>query len=63
MTLPPLLLKPAELSRRWQVPDSTLRKWRSAGIGPKFIKIEGIVRYHEDEVRRCEQSMARGAKK
>lgn len=59
----PPLLKPAELAQRWQVPDSTLRKWRSAGIGPKFIKIEGIVRYHEDEVRRCERSAARRAKK
>ena len=59
----PQLLKPAELAQRWQVPDSTLRKWRSAGIGPKFIKIGGIVRYHEDEVRRCERSTARGAKK
>ena len=55
------LLKPADLARRWQVPDSTLRKWRSAGVGPKFIKIEGIVRYREEEVLRFERALARTA--
>lgn len=48
-------LKESDLVQRWQLPSGTLRKWRSQGVGPKFIKLEGSVRYRIDDVLRYEQ--------
>jgi len=41
----------AELSSLIGIKASTLRVWRSTKKGPPFYKVEGAVRYLEDEVR------------
>jgi hypothetical protein len=44
-----------ELSRMWDMPESTLRYWRCAGIGPPYVKLGGRIKYDladvEDYVR------------
>jgi hypothetical protein len=34
------------------VPVGTLRYWRNVGVGPAWIKLEGSIRYAEEEVLR-----------
>lgn len=34
-----------ELSKMWDMPESTLRYWRCAGIGPAYVKLGGRVKY------------------
>ena len=41
----PTLVNPKEAARILARPESTLRYWRCAGLGPRWIKIEGRVRY------------------
>lgn len=38
-------LKPEELAEEWQVSPKTLANWRSARIGPPYVKLEGAIRY------------------
>lgn len=38
------------LSRRWKVSPRTLERWRWSGVGPRFIKIGGSVRYRLEDV-------------
>jgi len=33
------------LAQRWHVSEATLERWRSDGIGPKFLKLSGRVLY------------------
>ena len=40
------LLKEHEAAERLSLEVATLRRWRWAGKGPRFCKIEGAVRYH-----------------
>ena len=60
-------LSTVDLAKRWGVSEGTLRNYRSAGRGPKFIKISGRggpVRYSLDEVRKWElrKSKARSSR-
>jgi predicted site-specific integrase-resolvase len=50
-----------ELADRWQVAEGTLRNWRSAGRGPRYVKVEGAVRYSEEDIREFEEKGRRGA--
>lgn len=56
----PQMLTPKELSERWKVADSTLRKWRVAGTGPAYIKLgdgrNAEVRYSLADVEEFEAS-------
>ena len=31
-------LNQKQLAARWSISEATLERWRSAGIGPKFLK-------------------------
>lgn len=33
------------LAMRWDVSEATLERWRSDGIGPKYLKLGGRVLY------------------
>jgi predicted DNA-binding transcriptional regulator AlpA len=46
------LLTELELSEFLAVAQSTLRRWRAAGAGPKFVRIAGqrLVRYRSQDV-------------
>ena len=32
------------------VPEGTLRYWRKVGLGPAWVKLEGSIRYTEEDV-------------
>ncbi len=44
------LLHEAEVSKILSVKVSTLRRWRWAGEGPRFIKIGAAVRYDPQDI-------------
>ena len=46
----------AELADRWQIAGSTLRKWRSLGVGPTYLKLRGSIRYRLADIVRYEQN-------
>lgn len=46
------LMKPDELAQEWQVSAKTLANWRSARLGPPYVKIAGAVRYSRQAVRK-----------
>jgi hypothetical protein len=41
----PRLVSTKELSKMWDIPESTLRYWRCAGIGPTYVKLGGRIKY------------------
>ena len=41
----PTLLTSKAVSEMLSVPQGTLRYWRKVGIGPKWLKLEGSIRY------------------
>jgi DNA-binding transcriptional MerR regulator len=49
-------LNQVELSRRLGVACRTLERWRWQGLGPKFIKVGGRVKYRLVDVESYEQS-------
>lgn len=54
MTKRPALMKPAEVAAELGVKVGTLAKWRTQGVGPRFLKLgpgpKADVRYEQDEV-------------
>lgn len=46
------LLKEGLLAYRLDLPVSKLRRWREEGRGPRYLVIDGEVRYHIRDVRR-----------
>ena len=34
-----------QLAQHWLISEATLERWRSEGIGPIFLKLQGCVRY------------------
>jgi hypothetical protein len=48
--LPEKLLRERDVAEQLAVEVSTLRRWRWAGIGPRFRKIGAAVRYHPADV-------------
>lgn len=45
-----------QLSELWGIKKNTLQKWRSAGVGPKFIKRVGRIAYRKSDIAEYEQS-------
>jgi hypothetical protein len=43
-------LNTKDLSRLLDIPEGTLRQWRSSGVGPKWHKLRGSVRYDREHV-------------
>jgi hypothetical protein len=43
------LLTPEELADRWKINRRTLDNWRSARIGPPYVKLGGRVRYDPEQ--------------
>jgi len=46
------LVSTKELSEIWGVPESTLRYWRCAEIGPSYVKLGGRIKYDLSDVER-----------
>lgn len=39
-----------EVAEMLSVPEGTLRYWRKVGLGPSWVKLEGSIRYTEDDI-------------
>ena len=42
-------LNQKQLATRWHLSEACLERWRSEGIGPKFMKLKGRVLYRPPE--------------
>ncbi len=45
-----------QLAVRWRISEASLERWRSEGIGPKFLKLGGRVIYREVDIEAYEES-------
>ena len=43
-------LNQRQLADRWDLSEATLERWRSEGIGPVFLKLQGQVRYRIEDI-------------
>ena len=43
-------LNQRQLADRWDLSEATLERWRSEGIGPIFLKLQGQVRYRIEDI-------------
>ena len=39
-----------ELAERWCLSEATLERWRSCGIGPPYLKLQGRVLYRQQDI-------------
>ena len=39
-----------QLADRWDISEASLERWRSEGIGPVFLKLQGRVLYRVEDV-------------
>jgi hypothetical protein len=44
------------LAKRWDVSEASLERWRSEGIGPMFLKLQGRVLYRLVDIEAYEES-------
>lgn len=44
------------LAKRWDVSEATLERWRSEGLGPRFLKLQGRVLYRLVDIEAYEAS-------
>ena len=49
-------LNQKQLAARWSVSEATLERWRSEGLGPKFLKLCGRVLYRQVDIEAYEES-------
>ncbi|ONF43304.1 terminase [Marinobacter lutaoensis] len=52
-------LNQRQLADRWGVSEATLERWRSEGIGPVFLKIQGRVLYRAEDIEAYEAECLR----
>jgi len=52
-------LNQRQLADRWDVSEATLERWRSEGIGPVFLKLQGRVLYRLEDVETFESESLR----
>lgn len=45
-----------QLAARWRISEATLERWRSAGIGPNFLKLCGRVLYRLTDIEAYEDA-------
>lgn len=51
----------SELAERWGVTEDCLQRWRSAGIGPVYLKLGGRVVYRIEDIEAYEDECARAS--
>ncbi len=47
------------LAERWDISETSLERWRSDGIGPVFLKLQGRVLYRLEDVEAYERECLR----
>jgi predicted site-specific integrase-resolvase len=52
-------LNQRQLADRWDVSEATLERWRTEGIGPVFLKLQGRVLYRVEDVEAFETDSLR----
>ena len=52
-------LNQRHLADRWDVSEATLERWRTEGIGPVFMKLQGRVLYRVEDVEAFETDSLR----
>ena len=52
-------LNQRHLADRWDVSEATLERWRTEGIGPVFLKLQGRVLYRVEDVEAFETDSLR----
>ena len=52
-------LNQRQLADRWDVSEATLERWRTVGIGPVFLKLQGRVLYRVEDVEAYEADSLR----
>ncbi|MEI8158008.1 MAG: hypothetical protein WCH60_14180 [Burkholderiales bacterium] len=50
------LLSQGELAKRWGRTESAISLATAVGAGPRYVKIDGAIRYPVDEVQRYERA-------
>jgi hypothetical protein len=48
-----------QLSDRWKISEASLERWRNIGIGPRYLKLVGRIRYDLADILAYEQSCMR----
>ena len=48
-------LNQKQLAARWHLSEACLERWRSEGIGPKFMKLKGRVLYRQVDIEAYEE--------
>lgn len=48
-------LNQKQLAQRWTLSSRTLERWRSVGWGPSYLKLNGRVIYHIEDILEFEQ--------
>ena len=49
-------LNQRQLAERWGVSEASLERWRTEGIGPQFLKLQGRVLYRMVDIEAFEES-------
>lgn len=49
-------LNQKQLAARWRISEATLERWRSEGLGSKFLKLCGRVLYRQVDIEAYEES-------
>lgn len=52
-------LNQRQLADRWNISEATLERWRTEGIGPVFLKLQGRVLYRVEDVEAFEAESLR----
>ncbi len=52
-------LNQRQLADRWDVSEASLERWRSDGIGPIFLKLQGRVLYRLEDIEAFEAASLR----
>jgi len=52
-------LNQRQLAERWDLSEASLERWRSEGIGPVFLKLQGQVRYRIEDIQAYEADSLR----
>lgn len=51
-----MLLSQQELAKRWDRSEAAISLASAVGMGPRYVKIDGVVKYPVDDIQRYERA-------
>lgn len=54
-------LNQRQLASRWDLSEASLERWRTEGLGPKFLKLQGRVLYRLVDIEKFEDDSLRSS--